>query len=1216
MGAVYLAHDRERDKRVALKTLRRVDASGIYRFKREFRALADLRHPNLVVLYDLFADGSEWFFTMEYVEGEPFLASVSESLDLDDARGGTRNLGRTNDSSAPSRYPTPVRDVPRLRQLLLQVARAIAFVHGAGKLHRDLKPDNVMVTPEGRAVVLDFGIALERADAHGTHEAGVVGTPAYMSPEQAHNGAVTGATDWYAFGVMMYEALTGVVPFDGNYLDVLRRKQGEDVPAPSATVSGVPPDLDGLCFRLLSRDPADRPNSDEVLAVLGDPGPRKSDRPPPGAEQSIPFVGREGQLHELDRALHATDGGRPVVAFVHGPTGMGKTALIEHFLAGLQADGEVTVLQGRCYERELVPFKAFDSLIDSLSRYLRWVKPVHAADAMPRDIRSLAELFPVLKRVELVGQLWRRSAVPSGPAAQRAAAFAALKELLLRLSQQRRLVLFIDDLQWGDVDSSRLIAELITGEGAPAMLLVCTYRSGDVGGSTCLRTLFDRTRKNQSVDTRQVTVGPMSDQEMRALCLRQVDRSLNVDIDTLLREARGNPYLLMELMTSLRMAHEATASVGLVSLTDALRERLSTLEDDAQTVLEAVSVAGRPVAETLLIELLGGVARLHSALAKLRDLTLVRGVGTVDDRAIETYHEGIRRAVLASLDDASKKRWHRRLADVMEAVGSPEPTALTEHLIGAEEFAHASVYAIRAAVQASRALAFDKAAELYAIAVRHHADAAWREELTDDWAEALVNAGRDAEAAEVYLQAAARTSGARAVELQRKAGVQLIQSGYMARGKQALGGVLESLDLSLPTQERDALAECAALHRDIQARGFRFERVTQSGQDPALLERYDAIWEISQAFLHFDPFLVMPMALRNLQQALSLGEPRRVALAMCSYYMQFEAVLAGHRGEPPRALAAAEALAQELHEPSVRAWVAMARGGGYQIQGLFKPALLHLSQAEEIFRTRSHGSRFQVRTCRQTIAYLFTVLGQSRDFMLVEQWIAEAEEREDLLGLTHLRLLAVHGALAEDDLERAERYVRAQGAWDDDAVGLTLLLRGLAHSRLALYTGDVEGAPEFSEQLRLPSPNYAVPSWRADRWLQVARLKLLEASQADDRQAVMREMAEAMAKCEATGVSYYADHLALCRAAAAYLSGDRDGALVQLDAVLTAAEQSGDGQILLACAALRKGQLLGGLDGARMVADAERSLQSRGIRRPLYFARIYAPGFGDETRVS
>jgi serine/threonine protein kinase len=174
MGAVYLAHDRERGVDVALKTLLRVDATSIYRFKREFRALSDVLHPNLVALHDLFHEGELWFFTMEYVQGQDFLTamlgggrgSIASSTPtpqsapeaVDSASGPDRQSTLTDLSKhgIELAFPTPVVDIERLRDVLTQISRGLLAIHSAGKLHRDLKSENVLVTENGRAKVLDW----------------------------------------------------------------------------------------------------------------------------------------------------------------------------------------------------------------------------------------------------------------------------------------------------------------------------------------------------------------------------------------------------------------------------------------------------------------------------------------------------------------------------------------------------------------------------------------------------------------------------------------------------------------------------------------------------------------------------------------------------------------------------------------------------------------------------------------------------------------------------------------------------------------------------------------------------------------------------------------------------------------------------------------------------------------------------------------------------
>ncbi|HEV8324394.1 MAG TPA: serine/threonine-protein kinase, partial [Myxococcota bacterium] len=496
MGVVYEALDRERSARVALKTLQRVDAAAIYRFKQEFRALAHVMHPNLVVLHELVSAGDTWFFTMELVDGVSFLAHVREAEVPLEYQPTTPSLSPppaapqdvTQHPAADRRAAAATVDLARLRAALTGVAAGVTALHAAGKLHRDLKPSNVLVTPGGRTVILDFGLAssrgLERWD--GSADEQLVGTPAYMSPEQARSQPLGPASDWYCVGVMLYEALTGRLPFSGAPLEVLMAKQAADPPAPSGLVADVPPELDALCMELLRRDPARRPSGGEVLARLkaGGGGDRADEsRRRSGAADveagatAAAFVGRQRQLLALGAAFEACGRGRPVAVFVQGPSGMGKTALVARFLDELRRRDAAVVLSGPCYERESVPYKALDSLVDELSRHLRRLPRAQAEALVPRDVHALGRLFPVLRRVEAIDAAPRRAFEIQDPQEVRRRAFAGLKELLARMADRRQLVLHIDDVQWGDADSAALLLELLGPPDPPALLVVATVLS-------------------------------------------------------------------------------------------------------------------------------------------------------------------------------------------------------------------------------------------------------------------------------------------------------------------------------------------------------------------------------------------------------------------------------------------------------------------------------------------------------------------------------------------------------------------------------------------------------------------------------------------------------------------------------------------------------------------------------------------------------------------
>ena len=337
MGVVYEALDREDNTLLALKSLSRLNARSVYRLKKEFRALCQLVHPNLVGIHHLYSDRGRWFFTMDLLEGVDFVKYVRGAPPVCEAALRSA-LGRL--SFAQKCRSIRTREIrfreERLRDALQQLVSGVAAIHDSGRLHRDLKPSNVMVTEQGRVVILDFGLVVEHLARSLEETTGVrmAGTPAYMAPEQAGGAAAAPAGDWYAVGVMLYEVLTGRLPFTGTSLGILQEKLERDPMPPSTWSPSVPHDLDALCLDLLHRDPERRPDAAGILQRIE----RRATGSAPGSAVatatplSPAFIGRQKQLARLQEAYRAIDGGKPKAVFIHGSSGMGKTALARHFL--------------------------------------------------------------------------------------------------------------------------------------------------------------------------------------------------------------------------------------------------------------------------------------------------------------------------------------------------------------------------------------------------------------------------------------------------------------------------------------------------------------------------------------------------------------------------------------------------------------------------------------------------------------------------------------------------------------------------------------------------------------------------------------------------------------------------------------------------------------------------------------------------------------------
>ncbi|HVK75654.1 MAG TPA: serine/threonine-protein kinase [Kofleriaceae bacterium] len=482
-SAVYRVFDRARGVEVALKTLRRAGGSDLYRFKREFRAMAGLSHPNLATLHELYAVGHEWMYTMELVEGVPFDRWVRPTPRVGDdhrdpAADADTEVAATETVAAAARARTDARggrlDEARLRDALYQLADALTAVHALGKVHRDLKPTNVLVEDDGRVVLLDFGLIAEPGSLDHTHEHSAVGTVAYMAPEQAADLPLTPASDWYALGAMLYEALTGQRPFRGSPPEVLMRKQREDPPLPSAVAAGVPGDLERLCVRLMDRDPERRPDGHTVLAALGCAPSRATRELEARARRQQAAPPPPVALTGLRTAL-ADSRDHFVVVLVRGRAATGKSALVEAFLDEARAEHGALTLTGSDGRREQVPLPGLDQALDQLSTYLLGL-PRDEAAALLADAAPLARLFPALRRIPALQAPLLPQATPIGPDELRRRGLAALRRLLVRLGDARPVVLAFEHTGQTRGADARSFTECFIGPDMPCVLVVVVAR--------------------------------------------------------------------------------------------------------------------------------------------------------------------------------------------------------------------------------------------------------------------------------------------------------------------------------------------------------------------------------------------------------------------------------------------------------------------------------------------------------------------------------------------------------------------------------------------------------------------------------------------------------------------------------------------------------------------------------------------------------------------
>jgi serine/threonine protein kinase len=1234
MGVVYRAYDRKRGEVVALKTMQWIDPTALDRFKKEFRAAADLAHSNLVALHELVWDGQMWFFTMELVEGVDFLSFVrfgeQGTPAMTEVAAETSRVPqdeaktiRINDRQSPV-LPLAPAQVERLRSALAQLAEGLRALHGAGKLHRDVKPSNVLVGCDGRTVLLDFGLAADLGPS-GLHESTARvarGTLAYMSPEQAAGSALTAASDWYSVGVMLYQALTGELPFPGPE-SWLRASINLPLVPPSVRAPGTPDDLDTLCVDLLRSDPAARPDCAEILERLGvSRALQSSPATVPFVPAAQPWAGREHHLALLDEKWAAVRNGRTVVVRVHGASGVGKSALVQRFRECIAAQGPAVVVAGRCFERESVPYKALDTLIDELADYLRHLTRHEALALLPRDVLSLTRVFPALRRVEAIASAPHRDFDVPDQQELRRRAFGALRELSSRLGDRLPLLVVIDDLQWGDLDSAAVLEELLRGPDPPVLLLLACYRDGPEDASPFLRSFLALCdRRDPAIEWCDLPVGALSAQESRALAsalLGDASPELSARCESIARESGGNPFFVAELVRSIQSAEELpqTRSMGELTLDAVLWARVSRLQTSARRMLEVIAVSGGPLREVDAGEcagLKGGDER--SALVGLRSARLIRTTGPASDAEVETYHDRVREAVVARLSPEVLRDHHRQIAQTLEAAGGADPEALAAHFRDGGNGDKAARYFAEAAARASDALAFDRAATLYRVTLEIRSPKSQEcHDLHRRMGDALANAGRGAEAALAYQQAAAQASAAEAFDLRRLAAAQLLVSGHVEEGLAALREVLAAVGMALPDSPAHAICSLLYYRALLRLRGLSFRRRDPGAIPAAELARIDVCWVAAAGLSVVDFIRVTGFQSKGLLLALKAGEPARIARAL-AMEATHSAVAGSHTARRTTGLIRrARELAAEVAQPHTEGILSLAAGISAYLEGRWNDARIACDVAEQTFRDRCTGVFWERATAHSFALWSLSYQGEFAE--ISRRWpllMKEAAERGDRYFGMHLGTYIMSVVrLAADDGEGAR-----QGLLE----AMTLLPRRSYHvqhhdhlwaiAQVELYLGQGKGAwellmtrwPELSRSqlLRVQLIRVAMGHLRARCALAAALKSAAPAPLLRSAEKAARALAhEGVAWSSALGLLIEATLLAIRR--------DPSGAihqLIQAEAALCDA-----GLALYAVSAKRRrGQLTGGPAGDDLVSECDAWMASQGIVNQVRIAAMCAPGF-------
>ena len=704
---VYLVHDTRFDRAVAFALLKTeaLDEDARARVRREARATGCLGdHPHIVRVHDVGEEGAP-YVVAEYMAG-----------------GDLKRLLRDSPG-----HRLPVADALRLAD---QVASALEHAHDRGVVHRNLKPANIWLTAEGTVKLGDFGLANLRPHSRLTVEGMIVGTAAYMAPEQALGRAPDARNDLYALGVVLYEIVAGRPPFLGDDAVAIVSQHLHTAPvAPSWHNPAVPPALEALIMQLLAKAPEDRPPSAAAVRAALAPIAALRPRPADGATTAAPnplgrlasgiFVGRERELTALRAAIEEAIAGSGRLLLLAGEPGIGKTRTAQELATYARLRG-LQVLWGGAHEGGGAP------------PYWPWVQMIEAYVHDHSAEELLAEMGPgAVDIAQVIAAV--RARLPGLPPPPRLDAeearfrlFESLAKFLTNAAARHPLLLVLDDLHWAD-PGSLLVLQFLAREMADARLVVIgTYRDAEVQRPHPLfQTLGELARVP---GCRRFTLAGLGRPdvaryiELTATCLPSAAL-----VDVVTRGTEGNPFFMGEVVRLLAAEgrfEQPGQTAAAVPVPAAVREvigrRLDRLSAESNRVLATAAVVGREFE----VEVLARVAELpRERLLELLEEPLATGIITEVPRTRGRYgfaHALIRETLYQEFDPTRRAGLHRRIGEALEALSSGMPESrlaeLAYHFFEAAEPGRANealAFASRAGDRAMSLLAYEEAASQY-----------------------------------------------------------------------------------------------------------------------------------------------------------------------------------------------------------------------------------------------------------------------------------------------------------------------------------------------------------------------------------------------------------------------------------------------------------------------------------------------------------------------
>jgi len=593
-GIVYKARDTALNRVVAIKILKSavVSEEAYSRFIREAQTVAKLNHPNIVSIHDIGKEDEKQFFVLEFVDGMSL-----------------RELGKT--------YPEGKCDIQTVLRTGIDVCSALQFAHSQGVLHRDVKPENILITQEGIAKLMDFGLAKMLGQPSITEEGIIVGTVAYVAPEIALGKGADVRSDLYSFGAVLYEMVTGKPPFPGEDPVKIIFSHIHDYPvSPSRLNPKVPQALAECIMKLLEKEPGKRYQSAaDLLKVLRDvaegflrevyvPSPKPSivvPSPRPLVVKEVQLINRVEELGLLRDAVDKAVRGEGGVVFLYGEPGIGKTRLARELGAYARLRG-MQVLSGRCpalFRMDGVP--PYVLWKEVIKDYLEVCPPEKLYRVIGFYPSEVSKLGPEIK--QKLGAFPKSLSI--NPEHERDRLFEAVSQFITNISKEAPLLIVLDDLQWTDQSSLLLLHYLARGVYKESLLLFGAYRDIDIDEKHPLSpvlTELNRERLFRSVQLKRMSLDDVAEMIKRILEQDDVPREF---CELVYEKTRGNPFFVEEVIKSLREEgviyreedkwkfQEVSRIEFPKTIMSVIKTRISRLDDECQNVLTMASFVGK-----------------------------------------------------------------------------------------------------------------------------------------------------------------------------------------------------------------------------------------------------------------------------------------------------------------------------------------------------------------------------------------------------------------------------------------------------------------------------------------------------------------------------------------------------------------------------------------------------------------------------------------------